>query len=271
MSELQAAETQDVETTEAPAIEDNGVEFDGGGADLAPAEQEQPAASVEGVEVDGPESFKKAINKQHYKFREEERKSIELQRQLDELKAKHSAPSIDEKVEVPAIPDAWADDYESQLKARDEAIRQNERYAAQEQHRVAQEAQALQEKQREEAKYIQGIEDGFKSNAEKLKLDGGEVMKAAQAVAGYGVSGEVANFLMTDPDGPLMVQYLAQNPLELDELSRLTPMQVGLKLPEIKTKSSALKPTQSEAPDPSTRLNGKTPPASRGPAGATFV
>ena len=241
------------------------------GAELAPASPEEGEGNTDNGESE-LDSTQKAINKQHFKFREEQRRANELQAKLDALEAKNAGNSVEpEPVTVPPIPDSWDDDYAEKMRLRDEAIMQNTRVDSQKAINEARSAEAQVLKQQQEAKRSQELSDNFSANAAKLNVSQQALDAAQQTVINYGITPELATELLTDADGPLMVQHLASNPLDLHELVTANPIAAGRMLADVKSKAAALKPKTSEAPDPATALSGRGAPApDRGPDGATF-
>jgi hypothetical protein len=262
-SEVQEVQTE--QTTEPEVIENSELAPD------SPAEDEKltPAAKVDGVDVEGPEGFKKAIDKQHRKFREEQRRADDLAKRLEELETKNQ-PVIND-VEVPRIPDSWDEDYEAKIRARDTAILQKAQADALKTQQ--QEAKAKQQQQLQQQKYerAQALQSQFSENGKRLGVDQKVLDDAQNAVVEYGVTPDLANVLLEDPSGPLLVQYLAANPIDLHEIVSADPVRAGLMLAKVQAKAEALKPKTSSAPDPATTLSGKaTPKKERGPKGATF-
>lgn len=219
------------------------------------AEPEAPPKPPEGyVSI---EDNTHQVNKQHKKYRDEERarvaaekKAADLEAELKELKLK----SVD--MTIPPIPDQYDPDYEAKIQARDEKIKA---VAA---HEVSVSSLESQQKDHElEAKNSQ-IEAknakvaGFDSNMVTLGLNPIELKKAADTVVDYGISETLEDAVLEDPEGPLMVQYLANNPLRLEEINRMTPFQAYKALEEIRPQAQLLKPRTSQTPEPPEILSG---------------
>ena len=217
-------------------------------AEETKTEDQKVTGSIDGVAVEGPDGFKKAINKQHFKFREEQRRNQELQKRIEELEAK-TKPQIEESKDIPPIPDSFDDDYEVKIRQREEAIRLN---AQAEALRNAQEAERIQkerDRQRQELERSEQLNSEFVQRASDLGVNPQALASAQNAVIQYGITPELADTLLKDDLGPLMVQYLEANPLELSDIVNSSPMQAGLLLAEVKSKSAGLKPkTETDAP-----------------------
>ena len=261
-----------IEGEESPAEATGNVEPGSNtGAELAAASPEEG----EGNTVNGEsevDSTQKAINKQHFKFREEQRRANELQAKLDVLEAKNAGSSQElETVTVPPIPDSWDDDYAEKMRVRDEAIGQNARVDSKKVIDETRSAEAQLLKQQQQAESSRKLSEQFTANATKLNVSPEALDAAQQTVISYGITPELATELLQDADGPLMVQHLAANPLDLQELVTASPFTAGRMLAEVKAKAAALKPKTSDAPDPATALGGRGAPAGdHGPDGATF-
>lgn len=226
--------------------------------------------TIDGVKVEGPDGVRKVINKKHFQLKEAERQRDATQKELDDLKAQAPQAEAAALVDVPALPDSFDDDYEAKIAARETAIATNAEFKAREAIRAENDAATLQESQRKQTEYVQSLESKFSENVTTLGVDVAKVDKAVNALMSYGADAETAHFIVTDVDGPLIAMYFESDLQAFDEFMQLTPMQRGAQVGEIKKKAAAFRPKQSETPAPAERLSGKTPPAERGPAGATF-
>lgn len=243
--------------------DDNGVndeveaETGTAGSDLATdsaAEREEKDPAVV-----AQEKAQKAINKQHAKYREEERKRIaaesaksDLESRLAELEAKDST------VVIPPMPDAYDENFTALMAERDAAIRREAEIDAQQSVSDANASAQRKAAEGSEKERVNGLLGSFDNRISALGLKPEEVGKAVAIVADYGISPEVGEFILGDEDGPLITQYLAANPLELDELRGMSAIQAALKInSDIRSSAAMLKPTASGAPDPAETLNGR--------------
>tara|TARA_R110000744_G_scaffold52076_1_gene111723 strand:- start:88 stop:891 length:804 start_codon:yes stop_codon:yes gene_type:complete len=267
MSELQ--ESNGITYQEDEVIENDAVVEESELATDTEEAKPEPQGSVDGIEIEGPDGFKKAIDKQHKKFREQERRANDLEQRLKDFESRQ--PALEDVV-VPPIPDSWDENYEAKIRQRDEAFRkqaQNEFASTQRRER---QAATEHESQRAEYDRTQALQKQFAANTQKLGLKEDELMTAQNAVVEYGVTPELANALLEDSDGPLMVQYLAANPLDLYDITQASPLKAGLLLAKVKAKSAGLRKKVSAAPDPADSLSGRAvPKKDRGPKGATYT
>jgi len=275
MSELQTITEDDIAVNSGqPGAEESltGGEPDNTGADLATANHEDGEKNTENsAEQDGAQ---KAINRQHFKFREEQRRADELQAENAALKKRLETSSVNDpnEIVIPPAPDIWDDDYEAKARLREDAIRRKA-VAEIRSEQTSQNAVADQQKQQlQEAERSQKLQGTFTDNAAKLGVNVEALDAAQRTVIQYGITPELATTILEDESGPLLVQHLAANPLDLHDLITMNPLQAGMKLAETKQKAMALKPKQSGAPAPADTLSGRgAREGERGPKGATFT
>lgn len=204
------------------------------------------------------EDAQKDINKQHRKYRDEERarKKVEAEaeryrKELEELRAK----SVD--VTVPPIPDRYDDDYEQKIKERDEALLRKAQHDSQLANKEAESERVAQERRSQEEQALQQKIASFDSNMVSLGLNPLEVKQAADTLVDYEISDTLQDILLEDAEGPLLVKYLADNPVELDTLSGLSTLQLVEHLRgDIRQRANLLRPKTSAAPDPPVTLSG---------------
>lgn len=221
------------------------------GADLAPVTEDKQDKANDGAQ--------KAINKQHAKFREEERRANSETKRADAAEDKLKAIEAEKgDVTIPDLPDPYDEDYESRITAREEAIRQQAAQDAQKNIVIEQQTANNEAAQRAEQNRINGLVEVYDKNIAKLGLDATDIKNAVQTIVDYGVDGSVREFILQQEDGPLITKYLADNPLVLDDLRNMTPINAALKIEtEIKAAASTLKPQASNAPDPAETLSGR--------------
>jgi len=201
-------------------------------------------------------------------IRDAERETERFKQELAEVKAK--LPKS-ERPSVPDMPDPYDENFESLAKQRDEAVQKAAAYDADQ--RVLQErgeAEALHRQQTQQKAIVDSVTE-YSARAIKLGVSKDELQIAGQAVAEYGLSNDITQFILDDEEGPLITTYLAKNPVELDSLRGLTPLQAAVRIAStIKPNAVAMKKTPG-APPPADILSGQgTPPGKRGPKGATF-
>lgn len=205
------------------------------------------------------------VNRQHKKFRDEERVRVKeseradaAERKLGELQAKQA------EVVIPPVPDKYSDSFEADIKERDDAI------AAQSKQSAATEVAAAERQKKDDARKTEAEKAltkrvaGFDTNMVSHGLNPAETKTAADTVLAYGISDIFGDILLEDSDGPLFVQYLAANPIELEEMTRMSVLQlVNHMNGDFRQKALLLKPKTSNAPDPPRRIKGGGAPEQR--------
>lgn len=257
MSELEAAIELDNDIQqEAEQVEESA-------ADLASAEAEAQAEAK-----DETQELKRAVADKAFKEREARRRADDLEKRLKELEAK-TTPEFDGA--VPPMPDPFDDDFEQKVRAREEALQKKARADAFSTQKREVEAEAQRKREREEFEQTQKLQADFRKNAASLGVDNDTLAQSAQTVIGYGVTPDIENAILSDKDGPLMLQYLAANPMDLADLMEANPLRAGMLLADVKNKSLSLKPKPSSAPPPPASIEGRgASKRERGPSGATF-
>ena len=225
-------------------------------------------AQVEQVEANQAEQVDEAVlakQKANEAFNKQYGEKKQLERELEASKARvaefeqKQREAMQASVsEVPPLPDPFDDDYEAKIKSRDEALRANERFNAEQQ--AQQQQQQLVQQQAAQAKQVEfnaSIET-YTKKAISLGIEQSELQAAGTAVANYGLSDDLVMHILKDSDGPLITKHLAANPQDGYQLATMSPYAVGGFIENIKSKAGALKPKQTNAPKPPTQLQGKS-------------
>lgn len=211
------------------------------------------------------DKHQKDVNVQHKKFRDEERGRkaehegrVKAENELKALKAHQASESI------PPVPDQYSATYVEDMTERDEAIR---RKADQDAQIKTADNEKIRERDARAATQMEQITERvqvFDANAATLGLDAAVMKKAADTVIEYGINAVVEEFVLLDPDGPLLLQYLSDNPVELEQLNGLSSYHMASRINnDIRAKASLLKPQTSNAPPPPVEISGGGVPESK--------
>ena len=217
--------------------------------------QDSDSAPDEKFTAAQQQKFNDAIGKKVRQTRDMERRADELQRQVDALQAR---VPVEQRPEVQAVPDPFSisdEEYRRNLAQRDQQV-------------LAQANFDHQRKQQQDEK----IRD-YAGRAAKLGIKAEDLQVAGNAVAQHGIGAELGQYILESDQGPLITTYLANNPLELDELKYLSPAQAAVAIEtKIKPKAAASQPKKvTDTPDPLERPHSAGKAAQkRGPQGATF-
>ncbi len=229
------------------------------------AENKEPEEIHEGFVSD--EQHKERIGVQHKRFRDEERGRVKekdradaAEKELEDLKGTQA------EVVVTPVPDKYSDNYDADMAERDAAI------TAKADKDAADATAVAKRKQQDEARQVEAdsaLNDRvvvFDKNLAGHGLKSDEVKAAAETVIGFGISNEFQDVLLEDPDGPLMVQYLAANPVEAETINGMSTLQrVNHLNTEVRPKALLLKPKTSEARDPRIVPSGGGAPETKQP------
>lgn len=202
--------------------------------------------------------------------RTERQKNADLQRDLDEARAK-----IPQEVRPSVIEagDTFEEDYETKQQTREEQIRKQAVFDARGKWDAeAQQADQIATQQKQQQDFNDSVVT-FRETASKFDIDQNAVALMDQTIASYGgVTPEVGQFIINDEQGMLIWQHMASNPLDIQTVNNMPLQQQGIFLADIKAKQVALHTkNQSTAPDPAENLTGSgVPPGKRGSKGATY-
>lgn len=222
--------------------------------------------------LDAEEEQRKIVAEHAFKRREAERKAREAEDRLKTLEQKlnqHDRPVVPELADPLTLSDQQ---WQEQLKRRDEAIRQAAEWDTQQRLSQDQQRQLEAERQRQQQEVLQRSVKDYSERAVKLGLKPEELQQAGNLVGRFGLAGELVQMILEDDQGPLITKYLAQNVDELDRLASLNPLQAAVQIATtVKQKAAALKPKVSTAPSPVTHVRGAgVAPADYGPDGVTY-
>lgn len=197
-----------------------------------------------------------AINKQHAKFREEQRRADELQKKLDDLSAQQG---IGQPPQLLEAPDPFDENYEEKLKAYSESVAANARYEAQ-QAQLQQQQQATQQQQElQRQQEVQKTVESYVNNAKELGISQAELMEHGNNVGNYAINEDVQLMIASDPEGPLITKYLSQNAAECANIANMSPVLAAHHvLTTVKSKAAMLRPKQTNTPPPARDVSSGT-------------
>jgi hypothetical protein len=258
------------EAYELEEVETEGQETD---SDSSPDTEEVQEKQTKPVfDEQQQQVFDKAIADKVFKLREKEREAEELKQRLQSLE--QQIPK-QERPNVPKEPDPYAlsdQEYQQQLRLRDEAIARQAAFDAQQRFQQ-QEAQRLQQEQlMKEQEALNEKVATYSQRAVQLGISNEELQAAGNAVASFGISDDVVNYILDDDLGPAITKYLSQNVTELDAIRAMSPAQAAVRIAtHVRDKAAALKPKVNAAPDPVEQpAKAGVAPKARGPKGAIF-
>lgn len=267
---MEPEDTLDEAEIELEEVETEGQETDSDSSPDTEAAQEKQTKPV--FDEQQQQVFDKAIADKVFKLREKEREAEQLKQRLENLE--QQIPK-QERPNVPKEPDPYAlsdQEYQRQLRMRDEAIARQAAFDAQQRYQQ-QEAQRLQQEQlMKEQEALNEKVSTYSQRAVQLGISNEELQAAGNAVASFGIADDVVNYILEDDLGPAITKYLSQNVTELDTIRSMTPAQAAVRIAtHVREKAAALKPKVNAAPDPVEQpAKAGVAPKARGPKGAIF-
>lgn len=238
------------------------------GPDLATGEGENPDINQDAVQ----ERINKVTHLKHKAERATkaaEKQAADLQSRLDAIEAEKPAPTIST---LPDPLDVSDDEYRVAVAKRDDEVRADVAYRNAEVNRQNAVVQRQNDALAEQGRQLAESAKSYQARAAELKVTDEQLNTAANVINDYGMSNDIAQFILDDPNGPLITQYLAKNTSELSELTRMSPMQAAVMISQkISPKFASTKPVNSQAPAPLDRIKGSgTAPKKRGVDGTTY-
>jgi len=218
------------------------------------------------------EAYDRGIAEKVKRLREKELEAEQLKQRLQALEQQMPKQ---ERPNVPKEPDPYAlsdQEYQQQLRLRDEAIARQAAFDAQQRFQQ-QEAQRLQHEQlMKEQEALNEKVSTYSQRAVQLGISNEELQAAGNAVASFGIADDVVNYILDDDLGPAITKYLSQNVTELDTIRAMSPAQAAVRIAtHVREKAAALKPKVNAAPDPVNQpAKAGVAPKARGPKGAMF-
>ena len=208
--------------------------------------------------------------------RDAERRSLHLENEVNKLQAQINKPV---PVEVPPMPDAFSmtdADYRRAVEDRDRAIvakvNADSVAQAQQEHQRLRKAEEIKRQQEATSE----LTESYVKRATELGIPKKELQTAGANLIDAGIDPEISGYIVRHERGPLIAQYLGQNPLELDKLIQAQYESISGAAVHLHEKigpivDSLAKSNVNRAPDPINKpaTSGKQRKQG-GPKGATF-
>ena len=241
-------------------IETNDSVSDSGPDEQVQAESNEPVDEVELAKQKANEAF----NKQYGEKKQLERDLAEQRQRVAQFEQAERDKLAAQVGNIPDMPDAFDDDFDAKVRARDEALVAQANYNVQNQMYLQQQQQSQQQAAQAKQQQIQDSMTSYSKKALDLGINQEELQAAGNTVGSYGLSDDLVFHILGDADGPLITKHLAANPQDGYKLANMSPYDVGTFLNDVKKRAGALKPKKSSAPNPATNLQGNGADPSRG-------
>lgn len=194
-----------------------------------------------------PEAAQKVINRKHFQYHEERRKRLKLEERVKELEANTKQES---QPIIPDVPDVMDPKYAEKMQARDNAIIAFAKYNETQQASQAQQQRELEDNQRQAALKNQERLQTFLQEGIKHGITQEESLKQQAEIIPF-INAEIANFLLDDSEGPLLVKHLSTDYMALSKISELPPLQAAAFIKtQISPKIQKFKKQPTRTPEP---------------------
>lgn len=227
-------------------VVDQPITMDEAEPESSPEPEEQPVEKIDNVQ-----RRMNTLTAQKY---EERRRAEAAESELAKIKEAQAQP--DQQVaQAPKRPEDSYDDeamsqYDSDMVAHNASLVQSEVQKALENNRI-------QELQGQQSAAMQAVVSTYTTNAINDGVDIDKLRAAEQVINQEGMDPMLANFIMSDPHGGKIVEYLHDNPTVRADLKSLDPISAGNKvINEIKALALSTTPRVSNAPDPIPEIKG---------------
>ena len=225
---------------------DQPITMDEAETESSPEQEEKPEQKTDGVH--------KRINELTAKRYEQQRRAEAAESELSELRKAQAQPAT-EVAQAPQLPE---DVYDS------EAMAEYHNSMVAHQTTVAQGAvqQALQDTrtqdlQSQQTAAMQQVVSTYTNNAINDGVDMDKLRAAEQVLNQEGIDPGLGQFIMNDPHGGKIAEYLHDNPAVRLDLLDLDPISAGYKIMnEVEALALSTTPKVSNAPDPIPEIRG---------------
>lgn len=214
---------------------------------------ESSTASEEKHEVK-PNGVQNRIDDLTRRRYEAERRADDLERQLAD-KGSEKPVTAGEEIAPPSLPE---DPYDQE--AMEEYHRGMVKYSKEVATEAGKNAYDSQRKETQETKRQDDRKKVVSNYADNAMRDGVDLDKlrvAEKALNEAGISPELGSYIMSDPNGGKIAEYLYENPAAMHDVMSLDPVSAGIKIAsEIKPLAISTAKKVSTAPDPIPDIKG---------------
>jgi hypothetical protein len=215
--------------------------------------------------------FNKEIGNKVAKHREAERHLEEERLRREAVEKKLAEYEKVSRPNIPDIPDPYDDNFAEKTRQRDQVIAEAARFDAGLQSAEEQsqrDKQAAFEKQQEQTRLAVQT---YSTRAESLGIKPADLQTAGNQVHAFGIAEEVSQHILSDEQGPAITMYLSTNPVEMEAVRNMNPMQAAVYIEtQVKTKAVAARTRVTTAPAPIETITGAGFPSNKDLPGATF-
>ena len=203
------------------------------------------------------EAANKAFIKNKQKLREEQKQKEAALKEAEELKKRLAEFEREKEPEVPNMPDPFDDDFEKKVAERDEAIRKAVAYQQKQEFLREQKSNELKKQQEERESHTKKVLDTYRERVKEVGFTEEEQIKNENVIAAYIQDQSIAEFILSNDDGPLLIKALAENPVELERIAHMNAMQAAVYITNIVAPNAKkLRPQTTKTPAPAKIQHG---------------
>jgi len=214
------------------------------------------------------------INKKHLELMESKEANEQLAKEKAELEEKLAKMSGPQGLqEVPAIPDSFDPDFHTKMKDRENIQAANTVYTERVRANQTEIDKINYDKAVSDEKVRVEKVNSYRERITKFGLDEAKLTEAEGNVVRFLPNQDVKQYILEDDNGPLIVQYLNDNPVELTKVATMNPIAAAMHLSTTVSKiAEKLQPNPTSTPDPISINKGRAAPDETHPdnVGATF-
>jgi len=201
-----------------------------------------------------------------FKAREAKRENEELKRQIAEANQKSGEIQRPEVQELPEYPEP------EEIQAFQKATQDAAVWDYQQQQQREASYQATITAQTQQAQEHDNLRNEFVKNSTSAGIKLEDLQMAGNIVDSQGLNPAIAQAMMGDKDGGVVLLHLATDQAAIQALNGANALTLATVYNDIKAKAAALKPKKSGAPLPAEILNGAGSPEKKHPAleGVTY-
>ena len=193
------------------------------------------------------------------KVHEEKRLRQAAEQRLALYESQQPKPEEPTIPELPDPDDFYGDDagYQAKMLERDTAIIERAEFNAQQTHAEGQQQALAQQQGLEAAQKQQEQQESYVGTAETFGIKPDQVQKDAVLVSQY-LSNDIQDYIVQDPQGPLISNFLSKDLVELDKVRSMPPLKAAVYIAnEIKPKLSGIKKI-TKTPAPNSIVDGSS-------------
>ncbi len=201
-----------------------------------------------------------AFSKKQKQFQEEKRLRKEAENKNAQYKQQLQKFQQPKRPDIPEMPDMLDPQYEQKLQLREETIKaqviHDQRLKMQQQHNKQRQQQQLQARANE----LKQKTNAYAERSKNFGISDEDAKKYEDSIAPFisPKNAKIAEYILDHEQGPLIVKYLSKNPMEMEKLSSMNPMNAAVYISStIAEKSAKVKPKTSKTPAPGKTIKGK--------------